>query len=110
MSKEIKLKDQRSNEEIGKRLRKLRKERSNFTCQGLAVEFNCADSLVQKIETGKNALSREMAIKYYDYFGISLDYIFFGTEPDKISDFLGIFQELSEAEKKEIVKEMISFL
>lgn len=109
MSKEIETKDQRSSKEVGARLRKLRKEETVLTCDGLAQELNVAESLIQKVETGKNALSRDLAIEYHDYFGVSLDYLFLGVESDQISDFLGIFREFPREKKIEVMKQEMDF-
>lgn len=66
-------------QELGQRLRKLR-EGVGLSQNKLAQIFETRQSSINRYEQGQTIPGPEIAIKYADYFDVSLDYIYCRTE------------------------------
>lgn len=66
-------------EEIGNRIRRLRKDQGMTQAQ-LAAELNIGDRHLRKIEAGEKGPSIEILIEIATLFGVSLDYIILGKQ------------------------------
>lgn len=85
-----------NNEEIRKRIRRLR-EKSNYTQAQLAEALDYADyTSIAKIESGSRQLPLDGLGRLSKMFHVSTDYILFGTEYDSDKDSLKKIEALLE--------------
>ncbi len=68
--------------EIGKRIRKLRREKG-LTQEQLAEQLNVSTVHLAKIETGKRGCSLDILIGFAAFFNTGLDYLAFGKATEK---------------------------
>ena len=66
------------------KLKELRKERKISQLK-LALDLNMNQNSISRYETGEREADYETLIKFADYFGVSLDYLFGRTENPEIS-------------------------
>ena len=66
-------------EEIGNRIRQLRKDQGMTQAQ-LAAKLNIGDRHLRKIEAGAKGPSIDILIEIATLFGVSLDYIILGKQ------------------------------
>ncbi len=64
----------------GERIQKLRKQHG-MTQEQLAIKLNISDRYLRKIETGDKGPSIDILVKISSLFGVSLDYIILGKQP-----------------------------
>lgn len=65
-------------EEIGKRIRQMRRAKG-MTQEQLAEKLNVSPDHLAKVETGKHGCSLEILIDISIFFAVSLDYLVLGT-------------------------------
>lgn len=93
--------------ETGQRLRLLR-EGVGFSQNKLAQTFGVRQSSINRYETSETMPGPEIAIRYADYFDVSLDYIYCRT--DKPQGKLYDFQPQALREKTEQNEELREFI
>lgn len=93
--------------ETGKRLKLLR-EGMGFSQNKLAQIFETRQSSINRYEQGQTIPGPETAIKYADYFDVSLDYIYCRT--DNPQGKLYDFQPQALRERTEQNKELREFI
>ena len=64
----------------GERIQKLRKQHG-MTQEQLAIKLNISDRYLRKIETGDKGPSIDILVKISSLFGVSLDFIISGKQP-----------------------------
>lgn len=82
-------------------LKKLRESR-NLTMKDVSLTINMATSLISDYETGKKALGMKVAIRFADFYNVSLDYLLGRPEakpPEKPIDEFAGKENLKELEK-----------
>lgn len=87
------------NEQIGKKIRNLRKEKG-LTQTEIADKFNLSQNAITNIETGKRELKIDELLDFASFFGVSTDYLIKengvrGNNPELqyICDYLGISED-----------------
>ena len=70
-------KTERQNVLVGSRVKKIREDNS-LTQSQLANKFNVSVSLIKQVENGHKSLSINLAKMYVEWYGASLDNIYFG--------------------------------
>ena len=90
----------RSAEEIGREVRRLRKEK-HLTQKRLGIELNTCDSSISKLENGTAGIDYAMITQICLYFGVSTDSIYFATDKDETELQLDNALELLRNMKKE---------
>lgn len=88
-------------EEIGNRIRRLRKDHGMTQAQ-LATELNVGDRHLRKIEVGEKGPSIDILIEIATLFGVSLDYIILGkqSQSDLKQQLCDLVQSLSTLVKE----------
>lgn len=99
------------------KLRELRKK-NGLTMKELGRKVGVAESTISQYETGKRQADYEILLKISDFFGVSVDYILTGKEPEKTptpiaeyiqsqdpkqGDFIVKFNSLSPDDQEEIL-------
>lgn len=86
-------------EEIGKRIRRLRRS-AGFTQERLADELNISLDHLGKIETGKHRCSLDILIDIADLFDVSLDQLILGRVQSVPAERLdAVIEELTALRK-----------
>jgi len=70
-------KTERQNVLVGSRVKKIRED-NRLTQSQLANKFNVSVSLIKQVENGHKSLSINLAKMYVEWYGASLDNIYFG--------------------------------
>ena len=66
------------------RLKELRKKRGISQLK-LAMDLNMNQNSISRYETGEREADYETLLKFADYFGVSLDYLFGRTDKPEIN-------------------------
>lgn len=83
-------------------LKKLREEKQ-LTMTEVSKDINMATSLISDYETGKKAIGMKVALRFADYYHVSLDYLMGRTTIKQIATIEPEFMsevEISEMEKR----------
>lgn len=80
-----------SSESSGVRLRQIRKS-FGLTQEKMAEELGVSISLYKAMETGKSSVSKRTAEAVEGRFGISADYLFYGTLRDDVKVWNQIYE------------------
>ncbi|MBQ9278699.1 MAG: helix-turn-helix transcriptional regulator [Lachnospiraceae bacterium] len=89
------------------RLKRLRLSR-HMTQEQMAEAIGISESLYKGNESGRLPISKKTAQMIEDYFGISADYIFFGTLRDSQDVWTAIL-ECEESEKMKIMFRLLKY-
>ena len=81
------MKEQLDLKEIGKRLKKLRKDASLRQID-LSEEFGCKRESISAYENGRQLLSTSILWMYMQFFGVSADYILTGKELQNLENII----------------------
>ena len=71
-------------EKMKLRLKELRKKRKISQLK-LALDLNMNQNSISRYETGEREADYETLLRFADYFGVSLDYLFGRTEKTEIN-------------------------
>lgn len=97
------LKNQSSNEEIGKRVASLRK-RHTLTQAQLAEQIGTTSKHISEIERGVTGISIDLQVQLAEKLFCSIDYLIKGTEFETVDSFLpsGLIEILRSKDATEI--------
>ena len=97
------LNNQSTNENIGKRITKLRKQQ-NLTQIQLAEKINTSNKHISEIERGVTGISIDMQVLLSQQFHCSIDYLIKGTSYESVDILLPqkILEILNSKNEKEI--------
>lgn len=99
-----------TNEEIGNRIRELRKERG-LTQEQLAELAEISVDFLSLVETGRNSMKAQILAKIATSLNISSDYILFGNAPYKENVKLNsMLSAVPEGKRKQVEKLIVLFL
>lgn len=99
-----------SNEEIGKRIREIRKER-NLTQEQLAELADISVDFLSLIETGRNSMKVQILAGIATALNISADYLIYGNSPYKENPKINsMLTAVPESKRKQVEKLISLFL
>ena len=104
-------------ETIGERLKYLRVSR-NLTQQELACKLNYGSrSMISDLEIGRRFLNAQSALDYAKEFGVTLDWLFYGTgvvssaaSKSEIDELLEVYFSIRDLRLRQIAVEQIRLL
>lgn len=99
-----------SNEEIGNRIREIRKER-NLTQEQLAELADISVDFLSLVETGRNSMKVQILARIATVLNISADYLIYGNAPYKENAKINsMISAVPECKRKQIEKLISLFL
>ena len=99
-------------EEVGLRIKSLRKEK-NMTQEELGAVFGSEASTICKIEKGLQAISIDYAMEISSFFGVTINYLLYGDQliDDEVtSKFKSIPNEKKDLAKSAVLCMLDAFL
>lgn len=97
-----------SNEDVGRRIRMLRKGRK-LTQEQLAEVLSVSRNAVWDFENGAYGMSKDVLYRMKNFFQVSSDYILYGEQTNLHDDAFMLLETASDIDKMRILMRLMSY-
>lgn len=97
-----------SNEDVGRRIRMLRKRRK-LTQEQLAEVLSVSRNAVWDFENGAYGMSQDVLYRMKNFFQVSSDYILYGEQANPNDDAFMLLEMASDIDKMRILMHLLSY-